>query len=34
MWFERDRAGADNLVQETLKQALESVAEYSGGLGG
>src|SRR5690349_4342595 len=31
MWFERDRAEAEDLVQETLKQALESFHRYTVG---
>lgn len=29
MWFERDRAEAEDLVQETLRQALESFHRYT-----
>lgn len=31
MWFERDRQEAEDLVQETLKQALESFHRYTAG---
>jgi RNA polymerase sigma-70 factor (ECF subfamily) len=31
MWFERDRSEAEDLVQETLKQALESFHRYTPG---
>ena len=31
MWFERDRPEAEDLVQETLKQALESFHRYTPG---
>ena len=31
MWFERDRAEAEDLVQETLRQALESFHRYTPG---
>jgi|SRR5689334_6461704 len=31
MWLERDRAEAEDLVQETLKQALESFHRYTPG---
>jgi len=31
MWFERDRNEAEDLVQETLKQALESFHRYTPG---
>jgi RNA polymerase sigma-70 factor (ECF subfamily) len=31
MWFERDRTEAEDLVQETLKQALESFHRYTPG---
>jgi len=31
MWFERNRAEAEDLVQETLKQALESFDRYTPG---
>src|SRR5207245_80716 len=31
MWFERDRAEAEDLVQDTLKQALESFHRYTAG---
>src|SRR5580765_2769246 len=31
MWFERDRHEAEDLVQETLKQALESFHRYTPG---
>jgi RNA polymerase sigma-70 factor (ECF subfamily) len=31
MWFERDRTEAEDLVQETLRQALESFHRYTPG---
>src|SRR5580765_7669019 len=31
LWFERDRPEAEDLVQETLKQALESFHRYTPG---
>ena len=31
MWFERDRAEAEDLVQDTLRQALESFDRYTPG---
>jgi RNA polymerase sigma-70 factor (ECF subfamily) len=31
MWFERNRSDAEDLVQETLKQALESFHRYTPG---
>jgi RNA polymerase sigma-70 factor (ECF subfamily) len=31
VWFERDRAEAEDLVQETLRQALESFHRYAPG---